>query len=315
MQNGVDFGDRIRDIQPKPLTAIDISILQVNIGYRCNMACRHCHVEAGPGRTEMMVEETVETVIEVLRNSDIRTLDITGGAPEMNPHFAYLVKEARGAGRRVMVRTNLTIFFEEGMEHLPEFMSENSVGVVASLPCYTEDNVDKARGKGTFKKCIKALLRLNSLGYGDGSADRRLDLVYNPSGPFLPTAQEKLQDDYKRELKRKYGITFDSLYAFTNMPIGRFGDLLVRTNGFKKYMENLSRAFNPETLKGLMCRRLLSVGWDGRMYDCDFNQMLGIPVHKDCPQHIKAFDYSLLKGRNITAGNHCYACTAGQGST
>jgi radical SAM/Cys-rich protein len=315
MQTENDFGKRINDIVSGSLGAIDISVLQVNLGYRCNMACSHCHVAAGPGRAQMMAEETVGEVIEALRNNDIPTLDITGGAPEMNPHFADLVREAVRAGRRVIVRTNLTIFFEEGMEHLPEFFSANSVGVVASLPCYTKENVDKARGKGTFEKCIKALLRLNSLGYGSGSAERRLDLAYNPSGPFLPSPQKMLEDDYKRELKRGYGIVFDSLYAFTNMPIGRFGELLERSRLSKKYMEDLICAFNPGTLTGLMCRRLLNVGWDGGIYDCDFNQMLGIPLQQDCPQHIKEFDYSLLKGRNISVGNHCYACTAGQGST
>jgi radical SAM/Cys-rich protein len=309
------FGDRMRDIQPAALAATDISILQVNLGYRCNMACAHCHVDARPGRDQMMGEETIKAVIEVLQGNDIKTLDITGGAPEMNPHFAYLVKKAREAGRRVIVRTNLTIFFEEGMEHLPEFMSKNSVRVIASLPCYTEDNVDRARGKGTFKKCVKALAALNSFGYGNGSADKELDLVYNPSGPFLAPPQKALEEDYRRELKGNYGITFDSLYAFTNMPIGRFRDLLVRTGGLERYMEDLSSAFNPENLKGLMCRRLLSVGWNGRLYDCDFNQMLGVPVHPHSPQHIKEFDYSRLKNRPIAVGDHCYACTAGQGST
>jgi radical SAM/Cys-rich protein len=315
MENGTGFGDRIRDIQPAALSAIDISILQMNLGYRCNMACAHCHVDARPDRDQIMGEETIEAVIEVLKDNDIRTLDITGGAPEMNPHFAHLVKKAREAGHRVIVRTNLTIFFEEGMERLPEFMSENSVRVIASMPCYTEDNVDRARGKGTFKKCVKALAMLNSFGYGNGSADKELDLVYNPSGPFLAPPQKALEEDYRRELKRNYGITFDSLYAFTNMPIGRFRDLLVKTGRLEKYREDLISAFNPENLKGLMCRKLLSIGWDGRLYDCDFNQMLNVPVHPHFPQHIKEFDYSRLKNRPIAVGDHCYACTAGQGST
>jgi len=315
MENCPGFGDRIRKTQAAALAAIDISVLQVNLGYRCNMACSHCHVDARPGRDQMMGEETINAVIEVLKNNDISTLDITGGAPEMNPHFGYLVKKAREAGRRVIVRTNLTIFFEEGMGHLPEFMSENSIRVIASLPCYTEDNVDHARGEGTFKKCIKALAALNSLGYGRGSADKELDLVYNPSGPFLAPPQKALEEDYKRELKKNYGITFDSLYAFTNMPVGRFRDLLVRTGGLERYMEDLISAFNAENLRGLMCRKLLNIGWDGLLYDCDFNQMLGVPVHPHFPQHIKGFDYSRLKNRPIAVGEHCYTCTAGQGST
>jgi radical SAM/Cys-rich protein len=315
MENGIGFGDRIRELQPAALAAIDISILQVNLGYRCNMACAHCHVDAGPDRDRMMGEETIKTVIEVLKDSDIKTLDITGGAPEMNPHFACLVTKAREAGRRVVVRTNLTIFFEEGMERLPEFMSDNSVRVIASLPCYTENNVDRTRGKGTFKKCVKALTMLNGLGYGNGSADKILDLVYNPSGPFLAPPQKSLEEDYKRELKRNFGIAFDSLYAFTNMPIGRFRDSLLRTGGLEKYMKDLISAFNPENLQGIMCRKLLSIGWDGRLYDCDFNQMLGVRVHPHFPQHIKEFDYSRLINRPIAVGDHCYACTAGQGST
>lgn len=315
MENCAGFGERIKDIQPEPLAASDISILQVNLGYRCNMACAHCHVDARPDRDQMMGEETINAVVGALKDNDIRTLDITGGAPEMNPHFAYLVKKAREAGRRVMVRTNLTIFFENGMDYLPEFMSENSVRVIASLPCYTEENVDRARGKGTFNKCIKALAALKSFGYGDGSSDKELDLVYNPSGPFLAPPQKALEEDYRRELKRNYGITFDSLFAFTNMPIGRFRDFLVRTGRLVKYMEDLISTFNPENLQGLMCRKLLNIGWDGRLYDCDFNQMLGVPVHPHLPQHIKGFDYTRLKNRPIAVGEHCYACTAGQGST
>jgi radical SAM/Cys-rich protein len=315
MQNTIHFGDKIRDIHPSPLAAGDIEILQVNLGYRCNMACKHCHVEARPDREQMMEKDTIDSIIGVLKNNAIRTLDITGGAPEMNPHFPRLAGEARKAGCHVMVRTNLTIFFEKGMEHLPEFMSEQSLGVIASLPCYAADNVDEARGKGTFEKSIKALARLNSLGYGNGSAEKKLDLVYNPSGPFLSPPQKTLEADYRRELQKRYGISFDRLYTFTNMPIGRFRDFLDRTGGFEKYMETLVCAFNPETLQGLMCRRLLSVGWDGRLYDCDFNQMLGLQVHADCPRNIEEFDYSRLKGRTVTVGDHCYACTAGQGST
>ena len=302
------------DIQSAPLTCTDITLLQVNLGYRCNMACKHCHIEANPDRYETMSGDTVETVIDVLDNRCIHTVDITGGAPEMNPHFTYLVQRARQVGCHVIVRTNLTILLEEDMEHLTEFFSNHSVEVVASLPYYTDDT-DKIRGKGAFEKCIKALRRLNDLGYGSGMEDKRLNLVYNPGGPFLSPPQRTLEEDYKRELDRRFGISFDNLYAFTNMPIGRFKGFLLRTNGLDRYMEKLISAFNPSTIHGLMCRHLVSVGWDGRLYDCDFNQILGLTVHDACPQHIKEFDYARLSGRTITVGNHCYACTAGQGST
>ncbi|HUO77240.1 MAG TPA: arsenosugar biosynthesis radical SAM (seleno)protein ArsS [Thermodesulfovibrionales bacterium] len=303
------------DIQSAPLTPVDIALLQVNLGYRCNMACKHCHVEARPDRAEMMSGDNVEAVIEVLKNNPIHTVDITGGAPEMSPHFTYLVERARLIGCHVIVRTNLTIFFEEEMEYLPEFFSNHSVEVVASLPYYIDSDVDRVRGKGAFEKCIKALMKLNCLGYGSGVPDKRLNLVYNPAGPFLSPAQNTLEEDFKRELRRRFEISFDRLYAFTNMPIGRFRNFLLRTNGFDRYMDKLIQAFNPATLNGLMCRYLISVSWDGRLYDCDFNQMLGLTVHDTCQQHIKEFDYTRLSGRTITVGNHCYACTAGQGST
>ncbi|HXX82249.1 MAG TPA: arsenosugar biosynthesis radical SAM (seleno)protein ArsS [Thermodesulfovibrionales bacterium] len=308
------FQDRVMDVQSAPLMSVDIALLQVNLGYRCNMACKHCHVEAGPGRNEMMSGDTVDAVIEILKNNPIHTIDITGGAPELNPHFSYLIERARQAGCHVIVRTNLTILLEEDMTHLPDFFSHHSVEVVASLPYYTDD-VDKVRGKGTFERCIKALKKLNALGYGNGATQKRLNLVYNPAGPFLSPAQNTLEEDFKKELHRRFGISFDRLYAFTNMPIGRFREFLLRANGFERYMDKLVHVFNPATLNGLMCRHLISVGWDGRLYDCDFNQMLGFTVHDTCPQHIKEFDYTLLSGRTITAGNHCYACTAGQGST
>ena len=309
------FQDKLMSIRSAPLMSADITLLQVNLGYQCNMACKHCHVGSGPERQEMMAGDTIESVIEVLRNNPIQSVDITGGAPEVNPHFTYLVERAKQIGCHVIVRTNLTILLEEDMEHLPEFFSNHSVEVVASLPYYTDSDVDRVRGKGAFEKCVKALTKLNSLGYGSGVPDKRLNLVYNPTGPFLSPSQTALEDDYKRELYRRFGISFDRLYTFTNMPIGRFRDFLLRTNGLDNYMKKLIAAFNPATIHGLMCRHLMSVGWDGRLYDCDFNQMLGLTVKGDCPQHIKEFDYARLSGRPITVGNHCYACTAGQGST
>jgi len=302
------------DIQSAPLTPVDLALLQVSLGYKCNMACKHCHVESGPERQEMMAGDTIESVIEVLRNNPIQSLDITGGAPEMNPHFTYLVERARQIGCHVIVRTNLTILLEEDMKHLPEFFNSHSVEVIASLPYYTDD-VDKVRGTGAFGKCIRALTQLNNLGYGTGISEKKLNLVYNPAGPFLSPAQNTLEEDFKRELRRRFGISFDRLYSFTNMPIGRFREFLLRTNGFDRYMDKLVQAFNPATLNGLMCRHLISVAWNGRLYDCDFNQMLGLGVHATHPQHVKEFDYTRLSGRTITVGNHCYACTAGQGST
>jgi len=292
-----------------------IQMLQVNIGYRCNMTCKHCHIKAGPGRHEEMDKDTVETVLKVLRENDIGTLDITGGAPELNPHFKYLVEEARNIGRHIIVRSNLTIFFETGMEYLPQFYADNSVEIVVSLPYYNEATVDRVRGKGTFQKCIQALDQLNRLGYTDGTSKRKLNIVYNPSGAFLAPSQETLEEDYKRELSRGVGITFDKLYTFTNMPIGRFREYLIGSKNFGKYMEKLKNAFNPVTFDGLMCRYLVSVGWDGRLYDCDFNQILGLTVNKNYPQHIKDFDLARLSEREVIVGAHCYGCTAGQGST
>jgi len=309
-----EFEERILMEKPGLPGACGIKILQVNLGYLCNMACRHCHFEAGPMRTEIMDDDTVELVIGVLRNTTIGTLDLTGGAPELNPNFRHLVREARQLDKHVIIRSNLTIFFENGMEDLPEFYCEQGVEVIASLPYYNEANVDRVRGGGTFKKSIESLRKLNSLGYGkeDGLA---LHLVYNPPGAFLPASQKELEDHYRRELHSSFGILFKRLYVFTNMPIGRFREFLIRKNILEQYMAKLKATFNASTLDGLMCRYLISVGWDGRLYDCDFNQALGLTVGKRYPSHIRDFDYDVLSGREIVFGNHCFACTAGQGST
>ncbi len=309
------FKDTISDVLSGPLLSLDIKILQVNVGYMCNMTCKHCHVSGGAGRQEVMSRENVEAVLKVLEATDINTLDITGGAPEMNPHFSYLVREANRIGKHVMVRTNLTIFFKEGMEYLPEFYRDNGVEIIASLPFYLESDVDRVRGKGSFHKCTEALRKLNSLGYGADGAAGKLHLVYNPSGAFMSPPHETLEDDYKRELRGKFGITFDSLFTFLNMPVGRFRDYLLRSGNFEKYMEKLICAFNAETLEGLMCRHLINVGWDGTLYDCDFNQVLGLGVHACRNQHITDFDCQELSKRTINVGEHCYGCTAGRGST
>ncbi len=309
------FEDRVRSVHSGPLEALELSVLQVNMGYRCNMACSHCHVSAGPGRSEMMDGNVVKAVLRVLKDNPIETLDITGGAPELNPHFRALVAGARDAGRRVISRTNLTIFFEPGMEDLPEFYSEQGVELIASLPCYLEENIDAVRGRGSFLKSIAALRRLNSLGYGNGSAGLPLSLVYNPRGAFLPPLQAALEADYRKELKDRFDISFTRLYAFTNMPVGRYRNALVREGDLGRYMDMLASAFNPATLDNVMCRHLVSVGWDGSLYDCDFNQALGLTVAPGVPRRIDEFDVAALSHRRIVADDHCYGCTAGQGST
>ena len=261
-----------------PLISSGLQILQINVGYRCNMTCKHCHVDAGPHRTEMMGKDSVDLVLSVLKDGDIRTLDITGGAPELNPHFTYLVTEAKKTGRHVIVRSNLTVFLEKGFEHLPEFYSEHDIEITASLPYYMDSGVDRVRGEGTFRKSIEAIRCLNNLGYGDGSGIRRLNLVYNPSGTFLAPAQKCLEEEYRRELGTHHNISFDHLFVFSNMPIGRFKNYLEKKGSLRKYLKMLEESFNPSTLNGLMCRHLISVGWDGMLSDCDFNQVLGLPL-------------------------------------
>jgi len=307
------FDEKLLSIQAGPLTARGIEILQVNLGYRCNMSCKHCHIQAAPNRNEEMNRETIETVLGILKATGIRILDVTGGAPELNPHFKYLIEKAGEIGCRVIVRTNLTILSDKGMADLPEYFRNFGVELVASLPCYTEATVDDIRGSGTFFKSIETLRMLNSFGYGIDER-QKLNLVYNPQGAFLSPPQAALERDYKRELFDRFGISFNHLYTFTNMPVGRFGESLLHTGTFQKYMESLTDAFNSETIDGLMCRRLISVSWDGSLYDCDFNQVLGLKVKGSIP-HISDFDFGNLSHREITVGDHCYACTAGQGST
>lgn len=309
------FFDKVALIQSRPLQATEIHILQVNLGYRCNQSCKHCHVEGGPKKKEIMSRETMECVLSALKEHRVKTLDITGGAPELNPHFTFLVQEARRNGNHVIVRSNLTIFFEEGMDTLPEFYRKNNVEVIASLPYYLEGTVDRVRGNGTFKKSIRALKKLNSLGYGNNSGEAMLNLVYNPQGAFLPALQEQLQAEYKKELTGNHGITFNRLYTFTNMPIGRFRTFLDKTGNMAAYMQKLSSSFNPETLDAVMCRHILNVGCDGTLHDCDFNQMIGLKIQAEYPGHIRDFDYTLLSRRMISVDDHCFGCTAGQGST
>jgi radical SAM/Cys-rich protein len=311
----VEFREKVLEVAGAPLSARGLDVLQVNLGYRCNMSCRHCHVAAGPGREEVMGREQIEVVLSVLLRGRIPVLDITGGAPELNPHFRFLAGEAARAGIHVIVRTNLTIFFEEGMTDLPEFFCDNRMEVIASLPYYLEGGVDRIRGKETFQKSIRAIERLNHLGYGKGLPEKKLNLVYNPPGAFLPPSQCTLEAEYRRELRERCGLSFDRLYTFANMPVGRFREFLERTGSLQSYIGKLSSSFNTGTLDGLMCRSLVSVGWNGMLYDCDFNQAAGLNVGGDCPRQIGQFDYERLAHRTIMTADHCYGCTAGQGST
>ena len=299
-----------------PLQALRVDTLQVNVGKLCNQTCTHCHVDAGPTRTESMTRETVDAVLDVVRrHPELRTVDVTGGAPEMNPHFEYLVTQCRAMGRCVMDRCNLTVFFVRDKQHLPKFLADHQVEVIASLPCYLEENVDQQRGKGVYGRSIEALRLLNSLGYGLEGTGLVLNLVYNPLGPTLPPPQADLEADYRDELAKRFGIRFNRLYTITNMPISRFLDDLHRAGRYEAYMEQLIASFNPASVDGLMCRSLISVNWDGRLSDCDFNQMLDVPVEGLAPQTIHEFDLALLARRQVVTGMHCYGCTAGAGSS
>lgn len=289
--------------------------LQVNLGYRCNQSCVHCHVDAGPKRTELMSADTLCAVIGFLGRGGVSTLDLTGGAPELNSGFRRLVRAARAQGIAVMDRCNLTILTEPGQEDLAPFLAEHRVEVVASLPCYLEENVDAQRGKGVFGASIRGLRSLNALGYGDEATGLRLNLVYNPLGPVLPPPQNVLEADYKRMLQDRYGIRFNQLLVLTNMPIRRFGSMLQSKGRFEEYVGLLKSAYQHENLASVMCRTLVSVDWQGYLYDCDFNQMLDLPINGGRRLHIAELAAGELDGRQIRVGEHCYGCTAGQGSS
>lgn len=299
------------------LRRAQLETLQVNLGYLCNLSCVHCHVNAGPSRTELMEKENIDLIIEVLKARNIKVLDLTGGAPEMNPFFRGLVVAARALGVKVIDRCNLVILNEVGFEDLANFLAEQEVYIVASLPCYSLENVDKQRGKDAFDNSIIALKKLNQLGYGRNKK-LVLDLVYNPQGPSLPPPQQALQEDYKTELKTEYDIDFDHLLTITNMPISRFGAVLLAQNQFENYMNLLKENYAPENLSGVMCRTLVSVDWQGFLYDCDFNQMLDIPVQINNNQqalHLRDLLNNDFSGEVIQVADHCYGCTAGQGSS
>jgi radical SAM/Cys-rich protein len=315
--SSVDFDQALSRHGLRSLTRAKTTTLQVNVGKLCNQACHHCHVDAGPARTERMERATAERVLALLAHSPaVRSVDLTGGAPELNENFRMLVEGPRRAGREVIVRCNLTVMFEPGMERLGEFYRDNRVRLVCSLPCYSAANVERQRGRGVFEKSIAALRNLNALGYGNGGLE--LSLVYNPVGAVLPPPQDALEADYRRELGA-YGVRFNRLLTITNMPIARFAHQLRQWDKYADYMGLLVNHFNPGTVEGLMCRALVSVGWDGRLYDCDFNQMLDIPIGAAGTRGAltiwKIDDFATLAGASIATGAHCFGCTAGAGSS
>ncbi len=292
-----------------------IDILQVNVGLKCNQSCTHCHLRCSPARGETMSWETMERVLDLAGQAKPGVIDITGGAPELNEHLREFVLRFKAAGYPVQVRTNLSAMEEPGLTDYPEFFAKNKVGLVASMPCYLEENVSKMRGSQCFPKSVSVLKRLNELGYGTDDA-LTIDLVFNPAiGPSLPPCQEALEKDYKREMQARYGIVFNKLLTITNVPIGRYMDELRERGEDQQYMELLTESFNPATVDGLMCRHQINIGWDGRLYDCDFNQALGLPVNHGTPDRIEDFDLKQLVHRQVVTGRHCFACTAGAGSS
>jgi radical SAM/Cys-rich protein len=314
VRGACNFDRQVMEADGEPLCGATIATVQVNIGLKCNLACHHCHVESSPKRTEEMDWETMELVLDAAERAGAKTIDITGGAPEMHPHFRRFVAAARKLDVEVMVRTNLTILLHEGYEDMPQFFRRHRVHLIASLPCYLETNVDKQRGRGVYHDSIEVIRRLNAVGYGI-EAHLPLDLVYNPGGPSLPPRQEALEGDYKRELSQHYGIRFTRLITITNMAIGRFLHDLARDGKAEQYMELLKDAFNPATIDGLMGRHQLHVGHDGTLYDCDFNYAMGMRVLDRGCGHIRDFDPARFVNRTIATGDHCYGCTAGAGSS
>lgn len=298
-----------------PLAAEGVRVLQVNMGRACNLACGHCHVEAGPSREEAMGQEVMDSCLRVMANERLPAVDITGGAPEMNPGYRGFVERCSAEGCLVRTRTNLAVILDEGQGDLPAFWASNGVEVIASLPYYLEDIVDRQRGKGAFAASIEALKRLNEAGYGLEGSPLALNLVYNPCGAYLPPRQAPLEADFRRELARRTGVSFTGLFTITNMPIGRFRGFLERSGNLKRYMDRLIEAFNPAAAANVMCTQTVSVGWDGRLYDCDFNQMLSVPCGFGAPSHIDAFSMGALSARRIVTGAHCFGCAAGAGSS
>lgn len=309
------FEENLSKVNLFPLRAQNIDVFQVNLGKMCNQVCNHCHVDAGPDRKEIMTKETMHEVLLALSRSNATTVDLTGGAPEMNPHFEWFVNEIAQLNKHIIVRCNLTIIVaNKKYNHLPEFFKKHKVEVISSLPCYTSENTDAQRGKGVFDQSLRALKMLNEVGYGKPNSGLTLNLVYNPSGPNLAGDQNKLEMDYKRELYANFGIEFNQLFTITNLPISRFLEYLVASENYTLYMQKLVEAYNPKAAENVMCRSMISVGWDGAIYDCDFNQMLDLKVAVP-GNHIRTFNQAELEGRTIIVNQHCYGCTAGAGSS
>jgi radical SAM/Cys-rich protein len=312
----IPFQQKMEQIGLYPLLPTGIEIFQVNVGKMCNQVCKHCHVDAGPDRKEIMIRETMQLCLDVLSHSSIKTVDLTGGAPEMNPDFRWFVEEIKKLGKHIIVRCNLTIILANKKYHdLPQFYKEHHIEVVSSLPFYTADRTDRQRGNGVFEDSIKAMQMLNEAGYGKEGTSLTLNLVYNPAGAFLPPSQTALEKEYKEALKARYGIEFNNLFVITNMPISRYLDFLLQGGNYEKYMEKLTAAFNPAAAKGVMCRNTISIGWDGYLYDCDFNQMLELKVSCGDSIHLSQFNIESLNKREIVVNQHCYGCTAGAGSS
>lgn len=310
------FENKLVEIGLFPLKPTGIEIFQINVGYMCNMTCKHCHVAAGPDRKEIMTKETLEYCLDVLRKSTIHTVDLTGGAPEMNPHFTWFVEEVSKLNKHIIVRSNLTILQTNSKyRQLPAFFANHGVEVTCSMPFYNKRTTDRQRGEGTYDKSIEALKVLNEMGYGKPETGLQLNLVYNPVGAFLPGDQKELEMDFKRQLGSKHGIVFNNLFTITNLPISRYLEFLLFSGNLDDYMTKLVNAYNPAAAMNVMCRNTISIGWDGYMYDCDFNQMLEIGLDEKVPPHVKDFDEDLLNNREIKVNQHCYGCTAGAGSS
>jgi radical SAM/Cys-rich protein len=311
----VPFEDKLGECGLKPLRASSINILQLNITRKCTMACKHCHVNAGPGRTEMMSREVLEKSLAIAHEDSISTIDITGGSPEMHPRLEWFLEQLAKLNKRIIVRSNLVILLEEHYSRFMDIYARHSVEIVGSLPDYRRERSDRQRGARSFERSIEALRKLNEKGYGMEGSGLILDLMHNPSGAFLPASQQSLEVEYKRELEHSYGVHFSTLFSLTNCPIGRYLEYLVRSENLADYMSDLVNAYNPSAAQNVMCRTTLSVGWDGTLFDCDFNQMLSLSVDHGAPSHIDNFDFSALANREIVIGNHCYCCTAGAGSS
>jgi len=298
-----------------PIVAREIDILQLNVGRRCNLTCKHCHVSASPERRELMTREVLEKCWRILSDHPIGTIDITGGAPEMNPHLPWFIEKAARLGRRLMVRSNLLILMEDEYRHFADLYTTHGVEIVTSLPHYQDAQTDRQRGAGTFGKVIQVIRELNKRGYAQPGSDLKLHLVYNPVGAYLPGPQAALTHEYQTRLAEEQGVLFNDLFCITNCPIGRYLEYLIRTENYEDYMNTLVDAFNLAAVEGVMCRDMLSVGWDGKLYDCDFNQMLELTVNHGAPAHIDIFDFEQLQNRRVVVANHCYACSAGAGSS